>query len=137
MHDDMEQVAGRLADAKIDDITIGIEEDIIAALEEMIVALQQAQRDRDEQQQQRQQQQQQQQDDEQPLVDQIAELRMIKSLQERVNKRTQRYARLLTDENDPVGVAQAPELADAVKKLSERELEIFRITRDIVLGKNQ
>jgi hypothetical protein len=24
-----------------------------------------------------------------------------------------------------------------VKKLSERELEIFRITRDIVLGKNQ
>src|SRR4029079_18928978 len=100
----------------------------------MITALQQAQRDREEQQQ---QQQQQQQDDEQALGAQIAELKMIKSLQERVNKRTQRYARLLADENDPIGLAQAPELADAVKKLSERELEIFRITRDIVLGKNQ
>jgi hypothetical protein len=62
---------------------------------------------------------------------------MIKSLQERVNKRTQRYSRLLADENDPVGLAEAPDLAEAVKKLSERELEIFRITRDIVLGKNQ
>src|SRR5439155_22052488 len=120
------------------DITIGVEEDIISALEELIAALQQAQRDQEERQrQQQQQQQQQQQDDEQPLVDQIAELRMIKSLQERVNKRTVRYSRLLTDENDPIGVAQAPELVDAVKKLSERELDIFRITRDIVLGKNQ
>ena len=62
---------------------------------------------------------------------------MIKSLQERVNKRTQRYAKLLTDENDPVGKADAPELADAVKKLGDRQLEIFRITRDFVLGKNQ
>jgi hypothetical protein len=70
-------------------------------------------------------------------VDKIAELRMIKSLQERVNKRTLRYSRLLTDENDPLGVAEAPELADAVKHLSERQLEIFRITRDIVLGKNK
>jgi hypothetical protein len=137
MHEDMEQVAVRLADAKIDDITIGVEEDIIAALEEMIAALQQAQRDLEEQQQQQQQQQQEQQDDEQPLVDQIAELRMIKSLQERVNKRTQRYSRLLADINDPIGLAEAPELADAVRKLGERQLEIFRITRDIVLGKNQ
>ena len=44
---------------------------------------------------------------------------------------------LLTDENDPVGVAEAPELAAAVKQLSDRQQEIFRITRDIVLGKNQ
>src|SRR5439155_6471291 len=79
MHDDMKQVADRLADAKVDDITIGVEEDIISALEELIAALQQAQRDQEERQRQ-QQQQQQQQDDEQPLVDQIAELRMIKSL---------------------------------------------------------
>ena len=62
---------------------------------------------------------------------------MIKSLQERVNKRTQRYSRLLADDSDPVGLAEAPELADAVKKLSERQQEIFKITRDIVLGKNQ
>ena len=88
-------------------------------------------------QQQQQQQQQQQSDDEEPLVDQIAELKMIKSLQERVNKRTQRYAKLLADEADPVGQAEAPELAAAVRQLGDRQQEIFRITRDIVLGKNQ
>jgi len=47
------------------------------------------------------------------------------------------WTRLLADENDPVGQAEAPELAGAVKKLSERQQEIFKITRDIVLGKNQ
>ena len=136
MHSDMEQVVARLADAKVDDITIGVEEDIIAALEELIQSLQQAQRDQEEKQKQ-QQQQQQQQDDEQPLVDQIAELKMIKSLQERINKRTQRYAKLLADDQDPIGQAEAPDLATAVRQLSERQQEIFRITRDIVLGKNQ
>jgi hypothetical protein len=102
----------------------------------MIEALQKAQQDQ-EQKQQQQQQQQQQQDQEQPLVDQIAELKMIKSLQERVNKRTQRYSRLLTDDQDPVGQAEGDELADAVRKLSERQRDIFQITRDIVLGKNK
>jgi hypothetical protein len=136
MRDDMRQVADRLAETRIDEITLGLEEDIIAALEELITALQKAQRDREREQQQPQQQQQNQ-DQEEPLVDQIAELKMIKSLQERVNKRTQRYARLLVDENDPLGVAEAPELAAALRQLSERQQEIFRITRDIVLGKNQ
>jgi hypothetical protein len=136
MRDDMQHAADRLAETRIDEITLGLEEDIIAALEELITALQKAQRDRERQQQQ-QQQQPQNQDDEEPLIDQIAELKMIKSLQERVNKRTQRYARLLADENDPLGVAEAPELAAAIRQLSERQQEIFRITRDIVLGKNQ
>lgn len=137
MHSDMEQVTARLGDAKADGITVGIEEDIVAALEELIAALQQAQRDKEEQQKQQQEQQQQQPDGEEPLVDQIAELKMIKSLQERVNKRTQRYAKLLADESDPIGQAAAPDLAAAVRQLGDRQLEIFRITRDIVLGKNQ
>jgi hypothetical protein len=135
MQEDMEQVAERLADAKVDDITIGTEEDIIAALEELIEALQKAQQDLEEQQQQ--QQQQQQQDQEQPLVDQIAELKMIKALQERVNKRTVRYSRLLEDDQDPVGQAESADLVDALRKLGERQQDVFRITRDIVLGKNK
>lgn len=135
MHEDMESVATRLADTKVDDITIGYEEDIIAALEEMIDSLQKAQQDMEKKKQQQQQQQQQQQD--QPLVDEIAELKMIKSLQERVNKRTTRYARLLQDDQDPVGQADAAELVDALKKLSQRQQEVYRITRDLVLGKNK
>lgn len=136
MHEDMNSVADRLADTKVDDITIGYEEDVIAALEEMIDALQKAQQDLEKKKQQ-QQQQQQQQEQEQPLVDEIAELKMIKSLQERVNKRTTRYSRLLVDDQDPVGQADAAELVEALKKLGLRQQEIYRITRDLVLGKNK
>ena len=45
MRDDMQQVVGRLAQAKVGRITQGIEEDIMAALKEMIAALKKAQRD--------------------------------------------------------------------------------------------
>jgi len=62
---------------------------------------------------------------------------MIKSLQERVNKRTTRYSRLLQDDQDPVGQANAAELVSALKKLSERQQEVYKITRDLVLGKNK
>ncbi|ADB17891.1 hypothetical protein Psta_3227 [Pirellula staleyi DSM 6068] len=137
MREDMDQVGNRLAETRVDDITVGIEEDIISALEEMIEALQKAQKDQEEQEQQQQQQQQQGEPEDQPLVDKIAELKMIKALQERVNKRTNRYARLLEDEEDVVGQAESADLVDALRQLSERQQEIFRITRDIVLGKNK
>ena len=130
MEEDMQDVANRLAETKIDDITIGLEEDIIASLEEMIAALEKAQQDAEKKKQQQQQQ-------EQPLVDKIAELKMIKSLQERVNKRTVRYSRLLDDDQDPVGQAESQDLLAALKSLSERQKEIFGITRDIVLEKNK
>ena len=73
----------------------------------------------------------------QPLVDMIAELKLIRSLQMRINKRTQRYARLLDNEEDPTGQATTEELVDALQKLSEHEQRIHNITRVIVLGKNQ
>ena len=47
MRDDMQQVVERLAQAKVGKITQGIEEDIIAALKEMIEALKKAQKDQD------------------------------------------------------------------------------------------
>jgi len=71
------------------------------------------------------------------LVDQLAELRMIKSLQLRVNTRTQRYARLLEDANDPVGRANDAELRQSLFKLSDMESKIHEITRNLVLGKNR
>ncbi len=135
MRDDMDQVVNRLAAAKPDKLTLGIEEDIIAALQDMIEALQQAQQDMEQKQQQ--QQQQQQEPGDQPLVDQLAELKMIRALQDRVRKRTVRYAGLLDDEEDPVGQAVDDELRTAIRKLAERQQSIFRVTRDIVIGKNQ
>lgn len=138
MEEDMLQVSERLAESKVDDITVGLEEDIISSLEELIAALEKAQQDAEQKMQQQQQQQQQQQDQQdQPLVDKIAELKMLKSLQERVNKRTVRYSRLLDDDQDPVGQAESADLLTALKTLAERQKEIFGITRDIVLEKNK
>jgi hypothetical protein len=139
MTDDMRQVAERLNQSKTDTITQGIEEEIIATLEELLQALEQAQEKLEEQKKQDQQQQQPMQggQQEQPLVDAIQELKMIKSLQLRVNRRTDRFAKLLRDENDPVGQANTKELADALDKLGERQRQVFEIVRDIVVGKNK
>jgi hypothetical protein len=133
MREDMRQVAERLGEFKVNMMTQGIEEDIISALEEMIEALKKAQKDL----------QQRQppppgggggggQPQEDALVDQIAELKMIRALQMRVNRRTQRYGELVKQEQ-----AEQPEIIQALKQLAERELRIYRVTRDIVAGRNK
>ena len=62
---------------------------------------------------------------------------MIRSLQLRINKRTQRYSRLLEDIDDPTGQAKDTDLVQALQKLGQTQRDLQRITRDIVLGKNQ
>jgi ClpP class serine protease len=130
MRDDMEQVVVRLAQAKVGEITQGVEEDIIVALEELIAALQKAQKDM--QNKAKPMPGQGGQPSEPPLVDPIAEIKMIRSMQMWVNKRTKRYAELTKTEQ-----AEQPELLSALKRLGEREQRIHRITRDIVVGRNQ
>jgi hypothetical protein len=133
LREDMEQVASRLAEAKVDQITQLTEQDIIAALEEMIAAFQKAQKE-NEQKKQQQQPQQAGEQQEPPLVDALAELKMIRALQMRVNKRTLNYSKLVEGEE---GQAEKAELVEALDKLSQRENRIYRVTRDLVLGKNQ
>ena len=135
MHEDMEQVAERLADAKVDDITIGIEEDIIAALEELIEALQKAQQDME------------------AAATTAATTAATRpgAAAGRSNRRAEDdqgpagagqqadgpLLAALEDDQDPVGQAESADLVDALRKLSERQQDVFRITRDIVLGKNK
>ena len=71
---------------------------------------------------------------EEALVDKIAELKMIRSLQMRVNTRTKRYSQML--EGD-VEEADRPDLVDALKKLAEREDRVHEVTHDIAVGKNR
>jgi hypothetical protein len=131
MCEDMEQVVVRLAQAKVGDVTQGIETDIIAALEEMIASLQKAQKDMEQKAKQGQPPPSGEQD-EPPLVDTLAELRMIRALQMRVNVRTERYAQMTKTEQ-----ADKPDLLEALKRLAEREARIHQVTRDIVVGRNQ
>lgn len=140
MRDDMQQVGLRLGDAKVDEVTLGLEEDVIATLEELIDAVQKAQQDLEQRKREQNQNEKpdgKQQQQEEALISKIAELKMIKSLQERVNKRTARYARLLEDDEDKIGLAQTDELRTALQQLAEKQQEIFRITKDVVQEKNK
>jgi hypothetical protein len=130
MRDDMNQIARRLSETKVGDVTQGIEKDVIAALEEMIASLKKAQKDMDEKS--KQAQQAESGESEEPLVDTLAELRMIRALQMRVNNRTQRYAEMTKTEQTEV-----PELIEALRRLAEREQRIHKVTRDIVVGRNR
>jgi len=131
MREDMQQVAERLAQAKAGQITQGLEEDILAALEEMIEALKQEREEREKKKQQPQQAQQGQQR-EPSLVDILAEIKMIRALQMRINQRTARYSEMIAGEQ-----AERPDLLDALQRLGARQQRIFHVVRDIHLGKNK
>ena len=66
------------------------------------------------------------------LVDQLAELKMIRSMQMRINKTTKRCQKLIT------GVAaEDPEIINVLNELSVRQERLRQILRDISLGKNK
>ena len=66
-----------------------------------------------------------------PLVDKLAELKMIRALQMRINRRTQRYGAILEGEQ-----AETPELLDALVKLAERQQRVYQATQDLAQGRN-
>jgi len=126
---DMHQVVVRLDQANVGQITQTIEEEIIAALEEMIEALRQAQQDSEKQQQMPMPPGPPQ---DQPLVDLLAEIKMIRAMQMRVNRRTERYSKLVDGEQ-----AENPDLLEALARLAERQARIHQITRDLEQGRNR
>jgi hypothetical protein len=128
VRDDAVQAAARLTRGDVGRETVAILGDIVVGLEEMLAAVEKAHRDRGarrpgpaggpagaagEQ----------------PLVDALAELKMLRTLQVRVNARTQRLGRLLDDE--PV---DDPEIRGVLARLAERQRAIERAARDIVEG---
>lgn len=131
MHDDMRQVAERLAAIKPDKLTQSIEQDIIAALEETIAALDKSIKDLDKKKTPPGQQAQAGQPEDMPLVDKIAELKMIRSLQMRINKRTQRYGEMLKGEE-----AETPELLKSLQDLADRQQRVYRATADLQQKRN-
>ena len=131
---DMQRVAERLSATKMDAVTLGIQDDILAALEEMIAALQQAQRDLEKKKQAEQQGDGQAggEQKEQPLVEQIAELKLIRTMETRIKSTTERYAEMIHQQ--PVG---SSEIKPLLQDLSQRQSNLYRVTRDLVLKRNQ
>jgi hypothetical protein len=129
---DSKRVADFLSETRIDVVTQGIQTDILAALEEMIAATQQAQRELEQKKQQQQGKPLQGGQQEEPLVEALAELRLIRTMETRIKSTTERYSGLIESGEQP-DIDILPLLRD----LSERQNRLYRITRDLVLKRNK
>lgn len=135
VRDDSAQAAARLAKGDIGTATLGLVADVVTALEELVAAVEKSRREEEARQQAgggpggRPAE-----PGEQPLVDKLAELKMLRSLQLRVNARTQRFAQLLAEGAER---ADEPELIEALGRLAERQQAIAQAARDIVTGRTE
>jgi hypothetical protein len=131
MRDDMRLVAEWLAAAKVGTITQGVEAEIITALEELIAALEKARKDLEKNRTRPGQQSAPGQPTEPTLVHKLAELKMIRSLQMRINQRTQRFGRMIEGEQ-----AETADLLEALQQLAERQQKVYKATSDLEQGRN-
>ncbi|MEX2310464.1 MAG: hypothetical protein WD738_23050 [Pirellulales bacterium] len=131
MRDDMQQVVERLAAVKVDAITQAVEQDILAALEETIAALEKAIKDLEKNRTPPGQPSMAGQPTEPQLVDKLAELKMIRSLEMRIYQRTKRYGEMIEGEQ-----AETAELLEALKVLAERQQRVHQATADLQQGRN-
>lgn len=116
---DMGSVSELLRDTKTGALTQSIQQDIKEALEELIKATQ-AEMEEMKSEQRQQQQQQANNQKKPPLVELMAEIRVLRSLQLRVNRRTKTVNNLM-GEADP---AEMQRLGDQLTELSERQMRL-------------
>jgi hypothetical protein len=132
LRDDMRHVSRRLGKVDTGSVTQVIEKDIIATLRELVDALKKAEDsiaggggggggnppppdDRRRK--------------EPPLIDELAELKMIRAMQVRVNRRTSTYS-------DRYPGEQAPEIKNELNNLAERQKRIADATSNVPKVKN-
>jgi len=131
IREDAASIVQLLDQGKAGELTQTLEQAVIEAIEEMVDALQkEMEKKKDEEQQQGEQQQGQPQD--KPLVDALSELKMLRSLQLRINRRTRQLGRMIEGEQ-----AGEPELLKQLKTLSGRQSRIQRATYDLSTGRNK
>jgi len=132
MRDDMRIVITRLERTEVGELTQSIEKEIIDALEEMIDALQKEMEKSKDKKKEEQNKENQQQQQDQELVDQLAELKMLRTLQLRINHRTKRLGRMVEGEQ-----AQEPDLLGQLQNLADRQARIQKATYDMATGRNK
>ncbi len=134
VRDDSAEVATRLARGEVTPATLEITGEIVTGLEELLAALEKSRREEPKQEQAGQGGGRPAEPGERPLVDKLAELKMLRSLQVRVNARTERFSRLLD-----AGAERAveAELLAALGRLAERQRAIEQAARDIVTGRTE
>ena len=133
IREDAASIVQLLDQGKAGELTQTLEQAVIEAIEEMVDALQkEMEKKKDEDQQQQQGEQQQGQPEDKPLVDALSELKMLRSLQLRINRRTRQLGRM--SEGDQ---ADEPEVLKQLKTLSGRQSRVQRATYDLSTGRNK
>jgi hypothetical protein len=131
MRDDMRIVVSRLERTDVGELTQAIEREIIDALEEMIDSLQkEIEKNKDKKKDEPPSKEGQPQDP--ALVDQLAELKMLRTLQMRINHRTKRLGRLVEGEQ-----AQEQDIIGQLQNLADRQARIQKATYDMATGRNK
>jgi hypothetical protein len=131
IREDAASIVQLLDQAKAGELTQTLEQGVIEAIEEMIDALQkEMEKKGDEEPQEGQPQEGQPQD--QPLVDALSELKMLRSLQLRINRRTRQLGRMIEGDQ-----ADEPEVLKQLKTLSGRQSSVQKATYDLSTGRNK
>jgi hypothetical protein len=132
MRDDMRIVVTRLERTDVGELTQAIEEEIKQALEEMIDALQKEMEKSKDKKKDPPPDPKDAQPQDPPLVDQLAELKMLRTLQLRINNRTRRLGRLVEGEQ-----AQDLDILGQLQNLADRQARIQKATYDMATGRNK
>jgi hypothetical protein len=132
IREDAASIVQLLDQGKAGELTQTLEQAVIEAIEEMVDALQQEMEKQKDKEQQRSQQQQQGQPQDKPLVDALSELKMLRSLQLRINRRTRQLGRMIEGDQ-----ADEPEVLKQLKTLSGRQSRVQRATYDLSTGRNK
>lgn len=132
VRDDMRHVERRLGKSDVHAVTQVIEQDIISTLRDMIEALKKAQQEQQAKKNPPPGQPPPTMPQDQKLIDMLAELKMIRAMQVRVNSRTKTYGDQYTGEQ-----ASVPEIQKELQNLANRQQKIFEVTNNIWRGKNK
>jgi hypothetical protein len=132
VREDMKHVQRRLKNTDVGDITVTIEQDIVETLKEMIKALEKTKKEMDNKKNDPKK------DDSPPpkqqdqkLLDKIAELKMLRSLQLRVNARTELYGKRYQGEQ-----AMTEDIRTELRELAGRQERIYETTVKMAKGDN-
>ena len=128
----MVQIENRLGQGKTEVLTQAIETDVIKELEEIVDAFKKAKQRAENQKKPPGPSNGEPQDP--PLIEKLAELKMIRSLQMRVNRRTERYGKLIEPGHEQ---AARDDVLDALRHLGDQQKRVYEITRDMEMGKGE
>ena len=132
MRDDMRIVVTRLERTDLGELTQAVEREIVEALEEMIEALQKEMEKSKDKDKKKEEQAKDGQQQDPALVDQLAELRMLRTLQLRINRRTKVLGQLVEGEQ-----AQDQDVLGQLQNLADRQARIQKATYDMATGRNK